>query len=59
MQKYVLYIGLNDKITKKQEIETKVAIDIVTKTLAKQGITDLTLQQRKRYLYSHRRHKNK
>lgn len=40
--KYNLYIGLNDKDTKKQEISTEKSLDIITKTLAKQGITDLT-----------------
>ena len=45
MEKFVMYVGLNDKETKKQEISTKKAIDIICKTLAKQGITDLTLNQ--------------
>lgn len=45
MEKFVMYVGLNDKDTKSQEMETKKAIDIVCKVLAKQGITDLTLQQ--------------
>lgn len=45
MEKFVMYVGLNDKETKKQEIGTEKAIDIICKTLAKQGITDLTLNQ--------------
>lgn len=40
--KYTLYIGLNDKDTKKQEISTEKSLDIIIKALAKQGITDLT-----------------
>ena len=39
---YKLYVGLNDKDTKKQEIPTKKAIDIICKCLAKQGITGMT-----------------
>lgn len=45
MEKFILYVGLNDKDTKKQEISTQKAIDIICKILASQGITDLTLQQ--------------
>lgn len=45
MEKFILYVGLNDKDSKKQEIETNKAIDIICRILAKQGITDLTLQQ--------------
>lgn len=33
MQKYTLYLGLNDKDTKKQEIATLEAYKITTKTL--------------------------
>ena len=45
MEKFVLYVGLNDKDTKKQEIDTQKAINIVCNILARQGITDLTIQQ--------------
>lgn len=45
MEKFVLYVGLNDKDTKKQEIDTQKAINIVCNILARQGITDLTMQQ--------------
>ena len=45
MEKFVMYVGLNDKETKRQEISTEKAIDIICKILAKQGITDLTLNQ--------------
>lgn len=45
MKKFVMYVGLNDKDTKKQEISTEKSIDIICKALAKQGITDLTMQQ--------------
>lgn len=43
MEKFVLYVGLNDKDSKKQEIETQKAINLVCNILAKQGITDLTI----------------
>lgn len=45
MEKINLYVGLNDKDTKKQEVTTQKAIDMVCNALLKQGITDLTLQQ--------------
>lgn len=58
MEKFIMYVGLNDKETKKQEIETQKAIDIICKTLASQGITDLTMQQRNGNIYTRGRHKN-
>ena len=45
MEKFIMYVGLNDKDTKKQEITTEKSIDIICKALANQGITDLTMQQ--------------
>lgn len=45
MEKFVMYVGLNDKDTKRQEMETQKAVDTVCRLLAKQGITDLTMQQ--------------
>lgn len=45
MKKFVMYVGLNDKDTKRQEISTEKSIDIVCKALANQGITNLTMQQ--------------
>lgn len=39
---YKLYVGLNDKDTKKQEIPTEKAMDIICKCLAKQGIYGMT-----------------
>ena len=45
MEKVVMYVGLNDKDTKRQEMETQKAVDTVCRLLAKQGITDLTMQQ--------------
>lgn len=58
MEKFIIYVGLNDKDTKKQEISTEKSIDIICKALASQGITDLTMQQRHWNLYTSRRNKN-
>lgn len=41
--KYTMYIGLNDKDTKKQEITTEKAINLVCGILANNGITDVTI----------------
>ena len=35
MNKYTLYVGLNDQTTKKQEIETAAAFDVVTRIICK------------------------
>lgn len=42
MEKFTMFIGLNDKETKKQEIETETAVNIVYNALSKQGIECIT-----------------
>lgn len=42
MKKCTIYLGLNDKITKKQEIETPAAIEILARYLKDATITEAT-----------------
>jgi len=42
MEKFTMFIGLNDKDTKKQEIPTDVAVKMVYNALCKQGIECIT-----------------
>lgn len=47
IKKDVLFIGLNDKNTKKQEISNKKAYQIICKTLKNQGLDGFTISQNK------------
>lgn len=51
--KYVLYIGLFDKDTKKQEIKTEVAKETIKRILLKQGISGMTIPKTADGVYSH------
>lgn len=42
MEKFTMFIGLNDKDTKKQEIPTDIAVKMVYNALCKQGIECIT-----------------
>ncbi len=42
MEKFTMFIGLNDKDTKKQEIDTERAVNLVYNALCKQGIDCIT-----------------
>lgn len=42
INKFTLYVGLNDKDTRKQEIDTEVAQDKISKILANYGIEGAT-----------------
>lgn len=41
---YTLYIGLNDKDTKKQEVSNEFALNAINRILLNEGITDKTVQ---------------
>lgn len=41
-KKFTIFLGLNDKITKKQEIETPAAIEILARYLKDATITEAT-----------------
>ena len=45
MKKYTLYIGLNDKDTKKQEISTKKAINLIVSTVIANHLQGCTISQ--------------
>ena len=42
MKKYTIYLGLNDKITKKQETETPAAIEMLARYLKDATIAEAT-----------------
>jgi PII-like signaling protein len=52
MLKYTIIVGLNDKDTKKQEISTESAYQIIFKTLQSNGIEGATLTEVKGF-YTH------
>lgn len=52
MLKYTIIVGLNDKDTKKQEISTETAYQIIFKTLQSNGIEGATLTEAKGF-YTH------
>lgn len=41
---YTLYVGLNDKDTKKQEVSNEFALNTINRILLNEGITDKTVQ---------------
>lgn len=49
MQKYVLYVGLNDKETKLQEISTVQAYKIVTNVIVANEVTGFTILEANGY----------
>jgi len=49
MTKFNLYIGLNDKITKKQEISTIEAYKVVTNIIASNEVTGFTIYEANGY----------
>jgi len=52
MLKFTVIVGLNDKETKKQEISTEKAYNIIFKTLLNNGIEGATLTEAKGF-YTH------
>ncbi len=49
MQKYVLYVGLNDKKTKLQEISTVQAYKIITNVIVANDVTGFTILEANGY----------
>jgi hypothetical protein len=41
-KKYVIYLGLNDKVTKKQEIATPAAVEMLARYLKDATVTECT-----------------
>ena len=52
MQKYVLYVGLNDKKTKIQEISTLEAYKIITNVIVANQVDGFTILEANRLLCS-------
>lgn len=50
MQKYVLYVGLNDKKTKIQEISTLQAYKIITNVIVANKVDGFTILEANRLL---------
>lgn len=50
MQKYVLYVGLNDKKTKIQEISTLQAYKIITNVIVANQVDGFTILEASRLL---------
>lgn len=50
MQKYVLYVGLNDKKTKMQEISTLEAYKIITNVVVANEVEGFTILEASRLL---------
>lgn len=50
MQKYVLYVGLNDKKTKIQEISTLEAYKIITNVIVANEVDGFTMLEANRLL---------
>ena len=45
MKKFILFVGLNDKDTKKQKISTKKAINIIVSTIQANHLQGCTISQ--------------
>ena len=51
VSKFTLYVGLNDKNTRKQEMDIETAKDIISKEFANNGIERSNISWSTRYLY--------